>query len=121
MIPIFPQPVTDPRPDADFGVIDDADRCAEVVAALVRTPIRDFDVRTVALVDPAGVEGRVIVRAAGQAWSLTMLEVGCLTILSRLEPGLRCPDVFADLFSAALHEAEAKVAAIHARQRAEML
>lgn len=117
---MHPFPDAGPADAPRFGVIDDADRAHEVLAALVRTPIRDFDIRTVALVGPAGVEARVIVRAAGQAWSLQMLEVGCLAILARLDPALPCPDVFADLFSAALQEAEAKVAAIHARQRAEM-
>ncbi|MCA0366781.1 MAG: hypothetical protein LCH57_01795 [Proteobacteria bacterium] len=85
----------------------------DIVAALVGGAMRDFDLACAVVVADGDVQGRVVVRMDGRAWTLPSLEAAVLALRIRLEPGLRGADLFADAFALASRSAEAKVDAVH--------
>lgn len=87
---------------------------ADVVDAIAHRPMKTFDLSHSAIVGPAGVEGRVIVRIAGQVWSLNTVDAALAAIVLRNQVRLRGAGLFADALQLACREAEGRVAAVHA-------
>lgn len=95
-------------------VVSIDDELLDIIALLHTAPIRSFDLSTAAVITGPFIEGRVCIRMDGRSWSLPTVSCSVLALLVRLERSLRACDLFADAFSAAVVQAEAKVDAVNA-------
>ena len=106
------------RPPTSESVVGGHSACAggrelsDIVTALRDGPLAGFDMGATAIVGPAGVEGRVWLRADGRTYSLTTLDASLVALLLRLE-AFRAADTIADALITAATNAEGKVEAIH--------
>lgn len=95
-------------------VVSIDDELLDIIALLHTAPIRSFDLSTAAVITGPFIEGRVCIRMDGRSWSLPTVSCSVLALLVRLERSLRACDLFADAFTAAVAQAEAKVDAVNA-------
>ena len=92
----------------------DCDRAADEILLALRTgPARTFDLTSAVVIVGAVMTPTVVVRMDGRSWTLPSLEAALLALRTRLEPGLRAADLFADAFCLASVQAEGKLAALH--------
>lgn len=102
-----------PASSPDLALSDCDDAGDEILLALRTGAARTFDLTSAVVIVGGVMTPTVVIRMDGRSWTLPSLEAALLALRTRLEPGLRAADLFADAFRLASVQAEGKLAALH--------
>ncbi len=97
---------------------------ADALAVIATPGLRSFTIRTAAFVTAAGVQACILIRmenaAGAMSWRFAPIDAAVLAITVQLSSDLPTRDLIASALRRSVHDAETRVAEVHALQRTSL-